>query len=94
MKREFRAKPRRQIRYNAWLQTTPDLTIIPCRLSDMSEGGVRVQIDGAEAIPVEVNLLLAQKAEGRPCRVVWRSQTELGLRFDIPATIHNTRRKL
>jgi hypothetical protein len=59
----------------------------------MSEGGARLEIEGARAVPGEVDLLLAEHAEGRPCRVIWRSEREIGLRFDRPATTENARLK-
>ncbi len=93
MKKDYRTKPRRQMRYKAWLQTAPGGSAQPCHFFDVSEGGARVQIDGAQEMPAQVNLLVAEQAEGRPCRVVWRSDTEIGLLFDQPATIGNARRK-
>jgi len=93
MKKDYRSKPRRPVRYKAWLQTEPGTSAQPCSFSDVSEGGARVRIDGATAVPAEVNLLLARQAQGRPCRVVWRSETEIGLRFDQAATAGNAKRK-
>jgi hypothetical protein len=93
MGRRFRNTPRRKVSYKAWLLTGPDAAALPCGLSDVSEGGARLKIDGASAIPEEIRLLLSEKSVGRPCHVVWRSETEVGLRFDRPATAENARRK-
>jgi hypothetical protein len=93
MKAEYRTKPRRQVRYKAWLQTAPGTSAQPCQFFDVSEGGARVRIDGAEARPAEVKLLVAEQSEGRLCHVIWRTQTEIGLRFDRPATAGNAGRK-
>jgi hypothetical protein len=93
MKKDYRTRPRRPMRYKAWLQTASDSAAQPCSLSDVSEGGARLEIEGAQAIPSEVSLLVAERSEGRPARVIWRSERELGLRFDKPATAGNTRLK-
>ena len=93
MKKDYRTKPRRQVHYRAWLQTAPGAAAQPCEFSDISEGGARVLVDGAKSVPTDVSLLVAEKSEARPCRVVWRSETEIGLRFEQPATAGNARRK-
>jgi hypothetical protein len=92
-KKDYRAKVRRPVRYKAWLQTAEDAAAKACSFSDVSEGGARLQIEGAEAVPCEVKLRVAENSEGRPCHVVWRSETEIGLRFDQPATAGNVRRR-
>jgi hypothetical protein len=93
MKKDYRTKPRRELHYKAWLRTAPGAAAQPCRLSDMSEGGARLEIEGAQAVPDEVDLLLAEQAEGRSCRVMWRTEREIGLRFDRPATAGNAHLK-
>jgi hypothetical protein len=93
MKKDHRTKARRPVHYKAWLQTAEDATAKPCSFSDVSEGGARLQIEGAEAVPGEVQLRVAENSEGRPCHVVWRSETEIGLRFDQPATAENARHR-
>lgn len=93
MKKDYRTKPRRPVRYQAWLETASGASAQPCHFADVSEGGARLQIDGAKAVPTEVSLKVAEQSEGRPCHVVWRSETEIGLRFDKPATAGNARQK-
>jgi hypothetical protein len=93
MKKDYRTKARRQVRYKAWLQTADGAAAKPCSFADVSEGGARLQIEDAEAVPGEVELRVAENAEGRPCHVVWRSKTEVGLRFDQPATAGNAGRR-
>lgn len=93
MKRDYRTKPRRPVRYKAWLRTEDGAEAKPCIFTDVSEGGARVKMVGAEEVPATVELMMSERSEGRRCHVVWRSQNEVGLRFDTPATAGNVRRR-
>jgi hypothetical protein len=86
MRFDDRAKPRRRLRYQAWIKGEDGASDRRCNLEDVSEGGARLRIDDGEAVPATFNLKLSATAAPRPCRVIWRSATEVGLRFDTPAT--------
>lgn len=54
-----------------------------CLVTDISDGGVRLHVEGFE-IPEEFVLLLSGDgvaAEARACRVVWRLGYEIGAEF-------------
>jgi hypothetical protein len=55
----------------------------PCIVSDLSNCGAKVQCPDADLLPDGFVLHLAPRGTlvPRPCRVVWRSQTELGVEF-------------
>jgi hypothetical protein len=89
MKYNNRKKPRRQLRYRAWIQDEVGGPNRLCHLEDVSEGGARLRIEDGATIPAAFNLLLNEQATARPCRVVWRTDTEVGLRFAEPATRSN-----
>jgi hypothetical protein len=93
MKRDYRVKPRRPVFYGAWLRTGNGAEAMPCIFTDVSEDGARVKVVGAEDVPAIVELMMSERAEGRRCHVVWRSKSEVGLRFDMPATAGNARRR-
>ncbi len=53
-----------------------------CILRDVSATGARIQVMTAAELPVE--FVLALSAQGRPrrkCRVIWRNDKEVGVRF-------------
>ena len=58
----------------------------PCQVRDISAGGARLIVfTGTTAIPETFNLLLDPAAKvQRPCKVAWRSPTELGVQFLKP----------
>lgn len=93
MKKDYRTKPRRLMRYKAWIQTEPGADARACHLADISESGARLLIDDAQSMPNEIRLLVAERSAGRACRVIWRSEGEIGLRFEEAATAGNARRK-
>jgi hypothetical protein len=55
--------------------------IIECVVRDISEIGaclkVRILID----IPDTFNLLMASEQTPRPCRIVWRNERQMGVKF-------------
>ena len=53
-----------------------------CLIIDMSDGGVRLNVEGLN-VPDEFVLLISDKGkvEERPYKVVWRFGNELGARF-------------
>jgi c-di-GMP-binding flagellar brake protein YcgR len=53
-----------------------------CQVTNISAGGARMCLPDAAAVPAEFTLVLTHDgAVSRPCRVVWRSQTDLGVAF-------------
>ena len=53
-----------------------------CLVTDMSEGGVRLHVEGLE-VPDQFTLLLAgaESEARRDCHVVWRLGYEIGVKF-------------
>jgi hypothetical protein len=55
-----------------------------CMITDISQQGARLFIDGVE-IPDEFHLLISgEKGDRRVCRVVWRLGGEIGVAFVGP----------
>jgi hypothetical protein len=53
-----------------------------CVIWDKSEGGTRVAVANPQSIPNEITLLLKRDATyGTRCRVVWRTDDQIGLEF-------------
>jgi hypothetical protein len=51
-----------------------------CWVTDVSDGGVRLFVEGLE-VPDEFTLVLDHGVRPRECRVVWRLGHELGAEF-------------
>jgi len=65
----------------AWLALSPG-ELYGCALSDISNTGARIDVDNSERVPNEFALWLASNGSARRhCRVVWRTATQVGVRF-------------
>lgn len=90
--KEKRKSPRRAISRLAKIEVGS--LLCGCLITDISEGGVRVYVEGV-AVP-ETFVLLFPDDNGliqpRNCQVVWRLGYELGAKF-LPVAGTGTRRK-
>jgi PilZ domain len=61
----------------------PDGTIVgECRTMNVSANGAKISMSDLMAIPDEFFLLLSKDVRiGRKCKIIWRSEKELGVRF-------------
>jgi hypothetical protein len=85
-KRDF---VRRTFPIPAMLAVAPDAQLRKCMVLDISESGARLGIDGAGDLPDEFTIILGPG--GRPfrrCRVVWRADTQVAVRFDRNRSSH------
>src|ERR1700704_1000108 len=57
-----------------------DSAPIRCWLADISEGGARLATSQAGKLPDEFTLVLSNELQRR-CRIVWRADEEVGVRF-------------
>ena len=63
-----------------------DMMQLDCTIRNLSEGGAKLQISGAVALPDEFDLMIPQKNQRRRARLCWRQDDACGVRFlDIPA---------
>jgi hypothetical protein len=79
---------RRPMQYTAWVALADSKTPQGCVLSDISESGARLDIENAESVPDDFVLLLSRRGvPKRKCRVIWRTEHQLGVTFDrtLPA---------
>ena len=82
MQKEKRKSRRRPLRYTAWLALRPD-DLHGCVLSDISDTGARIDVEDSAAVPDHFMLWLAGNGSARrACSVVWRRQTQIGVRFE------------
>jgi hypothetical protein len=70
------------MRYNAWVALAAD-DLRSCLLFDISQSGARIEIDEPAAVPDEFILYLSHSGSARRgCKVMWRKQRQLGVKFD------------
>jgi hypothetical protein len=76
-----RKSSRRPYNREVWLDFG-DQKLRVCRMLDISEGGARISLDEPKSAPAHVVLHFKQGGlVARKCRVVWRSDTEIGVQF-------------
>ena len=78
-KRKF---PRRHLWYPAKISLGDGLMMRECQLRDVSVSGARIRAKKLDDLPSDFELLLADI--GRPhrrCHVIWKTETEVGVRF-------------
>ena len=89
MRDEHRKHRRQTLRYRAYVDLCDGLPVRACRLLDVSEQGAQLIMDSAATLPDQFVLLLAEGGQvQRQCRVAWRSEKQIGIRFlTAPAKI-------
>jgi len=85
--REQRRAKRTRRRNAAWIGLGNGGTRIPCVLWDISDTGARLAAPRTNVLPATFHLLLSKEGHlQRKCRVVWRNDRQVGVRFieEIP----------
>ena len=79
---EKRKTRRQSLRHTAWLAFGPG-ELHGCRLSDISQAGARIDVDEDMSLPDHFMLFLSNNgAARRACRVVWRNDRQIGVKFE------------
>jgi hypothetical protein len=76
---EERKSPRRTLQYPAKIDGRDGTPLHECVLFDVSQTGAKVIVQVANDIPDEFILLLGKTY--RKCRVVWKKDRQMGVRF-------------
>jgi hypothetical protein len=80
--RELRKAKRSKRRNAAWIALSRAGARIPCVLWDISDSGARIAAARANTLPPVFCLLLTNDGKSRRfCRVVWRKEGQVGIRF-------------
>lgn len=83
MEKDKRKLRRRPIRYTATAVLGPD-DKRTCVVSDISDGGARIDMENAETAPEQFVLFLSHNgAARRICKVVWRKPHQMGVSFEL-----------
>ena len=81
-RREQRRAKRSPRRNAAWIAPASGGTHIPCVLWDISDTGARLAAPRPNVLPAAFRLLLTKDGRSqRCCRVVWRNERQLGVKF-------------
>ncbi len=79
--KEDRKSPRYQPFKAAHIAFEENNTAINCVVRDLSERGACLAILAPANIPEKFNLVFEQGGAVRPCRVIWRENTRIGIEF-------------
>jgi hypothetical protein len=83
MIKEKRKKLRRVLRYAAFIGTGADMPLRGCMVSDISETGAKLDVENAEELPGEFQLLLSGRGGiYRQCYAIWRTSNQIGVHFE------------
>ena len=85
---DHRNNPRRRTRLRSGkIAGRNGVFLAECLIFDRSQEGARLRLDAAGAIPDRLLIFDDELSSLTPASVVWRRQSELGIRFDSEASI-------
>jgi hypothetical protein len=78
-----RKLPRRQVHIPAKLVVSPRGPLRDCMILNISDAGARLEMPTTQDLPEEFTMLLAPRGHAtRRCRVVWRTDGQMGVMFE------------
>jgi hypothetical protein len=92
---EKRKTTRRALRYPAMIEPDDGSALIRCELCDASQKGAQLHVDDPNGVPDEFTLLLGYDGKARRrCKVIWRTDSEIGVEFKkMPEAVAQSRTK-
>ena len=79
---EQRRSIREHVQFPAWIDIGDGSQLRSCTVLDVSEGGARVKLSSSTALPKEFWLVLTKdRTRRRHCRMVWHSDTQIGVSY-------------
>ena len=57
-------------------------SVIDCTVRNLSPEGASLQVDSVVGIPRSFDLHVEGETGSRPCRVIWQSETRIGVSFN------------
>ncbi len=85
---DARIAPRRRMLKAGKIAYSDRHVTIGCTVRDMSATGARLRVEGSVTAPDTFELLIALDGLEANCKVVWRRETEIGVRFvGAPRTV-------
>lgn len=81
---ERRNVARTRILRNAEIILNDRGTLLHCTLLDLNQGGARLSLGSTYRISEAFELTFDNARTRRKCRVMWRTETQLGITFEQP----------
>jgi len=79
---EHRRSLRQPVQFPAWIDFGNGSEQRECTVLDVSDGGARLMVAAPALLPKEFWLLLTRSGvRRRRCKIVWRSDVEIGVRY-------------
>lgn len=79
---ERRRSIREHVEFPAWIDIGGGLQPRSCTVFDVSEGGARITVSSPAKLPKEFWLVVTKdRSRRRQCQMVWRSDTQVGVRY-------------
>jgi hypothetical protein len=73
---------RRKLDHPAWIVVNGSFGVSRCEMQDISTSGARLRVEKPDAVPKYFTLSFRQNDRGgRPCKVIWRSGSSVGVQF-------------
>jgi hypothetical protein len=77
-----RKHPRRHVQLFGVILNSDGSAPVRCMMLDVSASGARLKLNAASEVPDEFTLVLAKEGRvRRRCRIVWRREDVMGIRF-------------
>jgi PilZ domain len=83
---ERRRVPRTRVLRNAEIILNDRGAVVHCTLLDLTKSGARLSLASTYKISESFDLTLDNGRTRRPCRVIWRTDTKLGVLFEPAAS--------
>lgn len=79
---EQRRSIREDVQFPAWIDIADGSQPRNCTVLDVSEGGARIMLSSPTELPKDFWLVLTKdRTRRRYCRLVWRSDTQIGVAY-------------
>ncbi len=79
---EKRQKPRQSLHYNARIAIEPNAPQIKCMISDVSRSGAHLVLESDQELTAQFVLLFTPTGyPRRNCNLIWRTGSDVGVRF-------------
>lgn len=78
---EKRRAPRQRVIKGAHISFKERGAAIDCVVRNLSDSGACLKVESPVGIPETFDLVIETDQSVRPCRVVWRKDTQIGVEF-------------
>lgn len=76
-----RSEPRLRVYRGARIIFNNGYAVFDCVVHNISGGGAMIEMETLLGVPRSFQIVLDQSEKGRPCRVVWRTESRMGVAF-------------